>query len=102
MYTAYVQVSVLFGVFVSGAFADLVKGDVSADGLCTYTFRDVCFGQRARGVTELRAVVNRLQAQLTLVNKVVAAVPDLRKALKQLSGKFYQIGKWVVSVFKKR
>ena len=87
----YVLVAVLVGVFVSGAFADLVKGGVSSDGLCTYTFRDVCVSQRMSDVTELRAVVNSLQAQLTLVNKVVAAVPDLRKALKQLSGKLDKI-----------
>ena len=77
--------AVLVGVFVSGAFGDLVKGGVSSDGLCTYTFRDVCVSQRMSDVTELRAVVNSLQAQLTLVNKVVAAVPDLRKTLKQFS-----------------
>ena len=85
--TGCIQVAVLVGVFVSGAFADLVKGSVSSDGLCTYTFRDVCVSQRMSDVTELRAIVNSLQAQLTLVNKVVAAVPDLRKALRQLSGK---------------
>ena len=59
---------------------------MSTDGLCTYTFRDVCVSQRMRDVTELRAVVNSLQAQLTLVNKVVAAIPDLREAMKQLEG----------------
>ena len=84
-------VAVLVGVFFSGAFGDLVKGGISSDGLCTYTFRDVCVSQRMSDVTELRAIVNSLQAQLTLVNKVVAAVPDLRKALKQLSGKFDKI-----------
>ena len=91
MLSAYVQVAVLVGVFVSGAFADLVKGGVSSDGLCTYTFRDICVSQRMSDVTELTSVVNSLQAQLTLVNKVVAAVPDLRKALKKCSEKFDKI-----------
>ena len=101
MQSTYVQVAVLVGVFVSGALGDLVKGGVSSDGLCTYTFRDVCVSQRMRDVMELKAVVNSLQAQLILVNKVVAAVPDLRKAIKQLSEKYDKIsdkiGKFVVS-----
>ena len=52
-----------------------------------------------RDVTELRAVVDSLQAQLTLLNKVVAAIPDLRQAMKQLEGKIDDVkeesaGKW--------
>ena len=60
---------------------------MSNDGLCTYTFRDVCVSQRMRDVMELKAVVDSLQAQLTLVNKVVAAIPDLRATMKQLEVK---------------
>ena len=39
-----------------------------------------------RDVTELRVVVNSLQTQLTLVNKVVVGIPDLTQAMKQLEG----------------
>jgi len=53
---------------------------------CTYTFRDHCVSQHMRDVTELRVVVNSLQTQLTLVNKVVVGIPDLTQAMKQLEG----------------
>ena len=71
--------------------------------MCTYTFRDVCVSQRERDVTELRHIVHGLQAQLTLLNKIVAAIPDLRRVVKQLEGKIDDVkgkvdeetaGKW--------
>ena len=77
----------LIAIVCGDAIGQLTRGGISVDGLCTYTFRDVCVSQRMRDVTELRAVVNSLQAQLTLVNKVVAAIPDLTQAMKQLEGK---------------
>ena len=88
MQTAYVLLAFLVVVIHSGTLGDIARGAVSNDGLCTYTFRDVCVSQRMQDVMELKAVVNSLQAQLTLVNKVVAAIPDLRKALKHLNEKF--------------
>ena len=87
MMTTYVQLAYLFVVFGGDALGQLTRGDVSSDGLCTYTFRDICVSQRMRDVMELRAVVDSLQAQLTLVNKVVAAIPDLRTTMKQLEVK---------------
>ncbi|KAK2178528.1 hypothetical protein NP493_540g02021 [Ridgeia piscesae] len=83
MQIAYVQVAVLVGVFVSGAFGDLVKGGVSSDGLCTYTFRDVCVSQRMSDVKKLRATVDSQQAQITLLNNVVAAIPHMRTVMHQ-------------------
>ena len=82
-----VQMAFLLVVFGGDTLGQLKRGDVSSDGLCTYTFRDVCVSQRMRDVMELRAVVDSLQAQLTLVNKVVAAIPDLRTTMKQLEVK---------------
>ena len=83
----YVQLAFLFVVFGGYGLGQLTRGAVSNDGLCTYIFRDVCVSQRMRDVMELRAVVDSLQAQLTLVNKVVAAIPDLRTTMKQLEVK---------------
>ncbi|KAI0233410.1 hypothetical protein LSAT2_016339 [Lamellibrachia satsuma] len=91
MMTTYVQLAFLLVVFGGDALGQLTRGDVSSDGLCTYTFRDVCVSQRMRDVMELRAVVDSLQAQLTLVNKVVAAIPDLRTTMKQLEVKIDDI-----------
>ncbi|KAI0208131.1 hypothetical protein LSAT2_007226 [Lamellibrachia satsuma] len=87
MMRTYVQLAFLFVVFGGDALGQFTRGAVSNDGLCTYTFRDVCVSQRMRDVVELRAVVDSLQAQLTLVNKVVAAIPDLRTTMKQLEVK---------------
>ena len=87
MMTTYVQLAFLFVFFGGDALGQLTRGAVSNDGLCTYTFRDVCVSQRMRDVVELKAVVDSLQAQLTLVNKVVAAIPDLRATIKQLEMK---------------
>ena len=87
MPSAYVHLAFLVAVCCGDVQRQLTRGHEDRDGLCTYTFRDVCVSQRMRDVTELRAVVDSLQAQLTLVNKVVAAIPDLRQAVKQLEGK---------------
>ena len=86
MQIACVQVVVLVGVFVSGAFGDLVKGGVSSDGLCTYTFRDVCVSQRMSDVMRLRSTVDSQQAQITLLHKIVATIPDMKATIKQLQG----------------
>ena len=87
MMMTYVQLAFLSAFFGGDALGLLTRGAVSNDGLCTYTFRDVCVSQRRRDVMELRAVVDSLQAQLTLVNKIVAAIPDLRVTMKQLEVK---------------
>ena len=89
MQTACVQAVLLVGVFVSGAFADLVKGGVSSDGLCTYTFRDVCVTQRVSDVKKLRATVDSQQAQITLLMNCVA---DLRATMKQQQNSIDEIG----------
>ena len=87
MPSAYVHLAFLVVVCCGDVHGQLTQGHIDRDGLCTYTFRDICVSQRMRDVTELRVIVDSLQAQLTLLNKVVAAIPDLRQAMKQLEGK---------------
>ena len=80
MQPAYVQMLLLVSVFISGTLIDLVKGTVSGDGLCTYSFRDVCVSQRLPELKKLRVTVDNQQAQMTLLLNVVAG---MRATIKQ-------------------
>ena len=99
MQTAYAQAVLLVGVFVSGAFGDLVRGTASADGLCTYTFRDVCVGQRMSDVKKLKATVDSQQAQITLLMNCVA---DLRATMKKQQKSIDEIGETMYMTIRKQ
>ena len=96
MQTAYVQMLLLVSVFVGGTLSDLVKGTVSGDGLCTYTFRDVCVRQRVPELKKLGITVDNQQAQMSLLLNVVAGMrATMKQQQRTIDGMKHKIGETI-------